>query len=225
LHQWECRKLSRGNLQKIKCETFRKLPLIAFLHSAAEKWLPLLDNSQMRQLSYCQLTDWTTCRLDKSRTGQVVKWTTRGFHWRLCVFLFFGHSRDGELSSLRVDLSARCPVRELAIRELAIRELVYPRVVQYPKNSAFPQIAKLLFARIARQICNRCIAASSVWRPVVPSFLILCGPFSKEKGSSLQFRLTSKSLQHSKCHIILLVDVIGLNLNNPCDSCMDNRTN
>jgi len=32
-----------------------------------------------------------------------------------------------ELSSPRVDQSARCPVRELAIRELA-----YPRVVQLP---------------------------------------------------------------------------------------------
>jgi len=34
----ECRKLSRGNLRKIKCGTFRKLPLIAFPHSAAEKF-------------------------------------------------------------------------------------------------------------------------------------------------------------------------------------------
>jgi len=32
-----------------------------------------------------------------------------------------------ELSSPRVDQSARCPVRELAVRELA-----YPRVVQLP---------------------------------------------------------------------------------------------
>jgi len=34
-----------------------------------------------------------------------------------------------ELSSPRVDQSARCPVRELAIRELA-----YPRVVQLPPS-------------------------------------------------------------------------------------------
>ena len=34
----ECRKLSRGNLWKIKCGTFRKLPIIAFPHSAAEKF-------------------------------------------------------------------------------------------------------------------------------------------------------------------------------------------
>ena len=34
----ECGKLSRGNLQKIKCGTFRKLPIIAFLHTAAEKF-------------------------------------------------------------------------------------------------------------------------------------------------------------------------------------------
>jgi len=34
----ECGKLSRGNLQKIKCGTFRKLPIITFPHSAAEKF-------------------------------------------------------------------------------------------------------------------------------------------------------------------------------------------
>jgi len=34
----ECGKLSRGNLQKINCGTFRKVPLIAFPHSAAEKF-------------------------------------------------------------------------------------------------------------------------------------------------------------------------------------------
>jgi len=34
----ECGKLSRGNLRKIKCRIFRKLPLISFPHSAAEKF-------------------------------------------------------------------------------------------------------------------------------------------------------------------------------------------
>jgi len=34
----ECGKLSRGNLRKVKCETFRKLPLVAFPHSAGEKF-------------------------------------------------------------------------------------------------------------------------------------------------------------------------------------------
>ena len=34
----ECGKLSTGNLWKIMCGTFRKLPLIAFPHSAAEKF-------------------------------------------------------------------------------------------------------------------------------------------------------------------------------------------
>jgi len=33
----ECGKLSRGNLQKIKCGTFRKIPVIAVPHSAAKK--------------------------------------------------------------------------------------------------------------------------------------------------------------------------------------------
>ena len=34
----ECVKLSRGNLRKIKCGTFRKLPLVTFPQSAAEKF-------------------------------------------------------------------------------------------------------------------------------------------------------------------------------------------
>ena len=32
--------------------------------------------------------------------------------------------------------------------------------IQQPKNSAFPQITKLSFARIVQQMCNRCIAVS-----------------------------------------------------------------
>ena len=36
--------------------------------------------------------------------------------------------------------------------------------IPQPKNSAFPRIAKLPFARIAQQMCNRCIAASGVPR-------------------------------------------------------------
>jgi len=34
----ECGKLSTGNLRTIKCGTFRKLPHVAFPHSAAEKF-------------------------------------------------------------------------------------------------------------------------------------------------------------------------------------------
>jgi len=33
----ECGKLLRGNLRKVKCRTFHKLPLIVFPHSATEK--------------------------------------------------------------------------------------------------------------------------------------------------------------------------------------------
>ena len=47
----ECRmwnaKLSRGNLQKIKCRTFRKLPVIAFLHSAVEKFRISVDRTKL----------------------------------------------------------------------------------------------------------------------------------------------------------------------------------
>jgi len=39
----ECSKLSRGNLQKIKCGTFHKLPHIAFQHSAVEKFCASAD--------------------------------------------------------------------------------------------------------------------------------------------------------------------------------------
>jgi len=42
----------------------------------------------------------------------------------------------------------------------AERSANYPLLlfcIPQPKNSAFPQIAKLPFARIAQQMCNRCI--------------------------------------------------------------------
>jgi len=41
----------------------------------------------------------------------------------------------------------------------------------------------------------------------------------------LQFWLTSKSLPHSRCLIISLVDMIGFSLYNQCDSRTDDRTN
>ena len=46
-------------------------------------------------------------------------WLVQSASWLVC-----------KLSSLLIDQSARCPVRELAIRELA-----YPRVVQLPSRS------------------------------------------------------------------------------------------
>jgi len=66
------------------------------------------------------LADWSTRGLDNSRTGQVADWTIRGCHRRLCVlsFPFWRHLRDRELSSRRVDQSARCPVRELSRYQL-----------------------------------------------------------------------------------------------------------
>jgi len=38
LRNADCGRLSKGNLRKNKCGTFRKLPLVAFLHSATEKF-------------------------------------------------------------------------------------------------------------------------------------------------------------------------------------------
>ena len=90
--------------------------------------------------------------------------------------------------------------------------------IPQPKNSAFSQIARLPFARIAQQMCNRCIAASGIPRSLCSIFFVIRLRFAKEQGIVLQFWLTSKSLPHSKCHIISLVSVIGLNANNQCNS-------
>ena len=94
--------------------------------------------------------------------------------------------------------------------------------IPQPKNSAFPRITKLLFARIVQQMCNRCIAASGVLGSFPSVFFVVRLP--KNRAGVLQFRLTSKSLPHSKYHVISLVDVTGFNLYNRCDSRTDNRT-
>ena len=55
----ECGKLSRGNLRKISCGTFCKLPLIASPHSAAEK------NPHFRGLqNYRSLALYNRCETD-----------------------------------------------------------------------------------------------------------------------------------------------------------------
>ena len=51
----ECGKMSRGNLQIIKCGTFRKLPLITFPHSAAEKFRISAD---CKNAGFHQRTSW-----------------------------------------------------------------------------------------------------------------------------------------------------------------------
>jgi len=51
----ECGKLSKGNSWKIRCGMFRKLPIIAFLHSAAEKpWITKLPFARIVQ----QMCNW-----------------------------------------------------------------------------------------------------------------------------------------------------------------------
>jgi len=97
-------------------------------------------NSRIANSRTGHLEDWSTRGLVNSRTGQVADWTTRGCHRRLCVLSFrsFGSMRDRELSSPRVDQSARCPVRELA----------YPRVVQLPLHLCFREtVLNSLFGR------------------------------------------------------------------------------
>jgi len=121
----DCGKLSRGNLRKIRCGTFHKLPLIAFPHSAAEKFRISADHKQT--------------------------------------------------------IRSRCTTDVQPVH-------------------------------------------SSVGRPAVLSFRILVVHLPKNRVIVLQFRLTSKSLPHFKCHVISLVDVIGFNLYNRGDSRTDNRT-
>ena len=70
-------------------------------------------------------------------------------------------------------------------------------------------------------MCNRCIAVSGIPRSLPSVFFMVHLP--QNGVVFLQFRLTSKSLPHSKCHVILLIDVIGFNLHNRCDSHMDDR--
>jgi len=87
---------------------------------------------------------------------------------------------------------------------------------------AFPHSAAKKFHISADRkttVCSHCTTDvqpmhRSIWRPVISSFHVPFGLFAKEHCSLLQFRLTSKSLPYSKYHIISLVDVIGLNLNN-----------
>jgi len=86
----------------------------------------LLDNSRIRQLADCQLTDWTSRGLVNSRTRQLMYWTTCGCHQQLCVLSFRSFGGICETAS--------CPARELAIRELA-----YLQVVQLP--TALPTLS------------------------------------------------------------------------------------
>ena len=95
------------------------------------------------------------------------------------------------------------------------------RILQ-PKNSAFPRITKLPFARIVQQMYNRCLAASGVPGSFPAVFFVVRLP--KNRVVVLQFRLILKSLPHSKCHVISLVNVIGFNLYNRYNSRIDNRT-
>jgi len=105
----------------------------------------------------------------------------------------------------------------------AERSANYPLLlfrIPQPKNSAFLQIAKLPFTRIVQQMCNQCIAASGVPRSFPSVFFVV--RLKKNRVVVLQFRLTSKSLLHFKCHVISLVDVSGFNFYNRCDSHTDN---
>ena len=86
-------------------------------------------NSRIANSRTGHLADWSTRVLDKSRTVQLADAIG---DFACSVFAFGGVCETAscparDLSSPRVDQSAKCPVRELAIRELA-----YPRVVQLP---------------------------------------------------------------------------------------------
>ena len=71
----------------------------------------LLDNSQIRQLADCQLADWTTRELDKSRTGQLADAT--GDFACLVFVLLAASARPRDVHSLSWQ-SARWSIRELS---------------------------------------------------------------------------------------------------------------
>ena len=89
--------------------------------------------------------------------------------------------------------------------------------IPQPKNSAFPQITK-----VVRSSCTTDVQPlhSSVRHPAVLSFRILCGPFATEQGScfiiSTNFKVPS-AFQVS-CHFASRCDWFW------CDSRTDNRT-
>jgi len=92
------------------------------------------------------------------------------------------------------------------------------------KNSAFPWITKLPFACIVQLMCSRSIGVMSDITWCLPS-VFFAVRLTKNRVVFLQFLLTSNSVPHSKYHIISLVNVIGFNLYNRCDSCRDDRMN
>jgi len=84
----------------------------------------------------------------------------------------------------------------------AERSANYPlslfRILQ-PKNSAFPRIAKLPFARIAQQMCNRCEPASGIPGSLPSVFIVVHLPKNRVVFF-LQFRLTYSSTFQVSCH-------------------------
>ena len=93
-----------------------------------------------------------------------------------------------------------------------------PQIIHY--RFATSRRQKIPFARIVQQMCNRLL--SGIPRSLTSVFFVVRSP--KSRVVFLQFQLTSKSLPHSKCHVISLVDVTGFNLYNRCNSRTDDRT-
>jgi len=97
------------------------------------------------------------------------------------------------------------------LRKIKCRTFHKLPLIAFPHFAA-ERIAKLPFARIVQLMCSRSIATSGVTR-CLPSVLFVVH-LPANKVVFLQFLLTSKSVPHSKCHIISLVNVIGFNLCN-----------
>ena len=90
-------------------------------------------NSRIANSRTGRLADWASRGLVNSRTGQLADATV---DFACLVFVLLAACATAscpvrELTSARVDQSARCPVRELAIRKLA-----YLRVIQLPARLA-----------------------------------------------------------------------------------------
>jgi len=113
-HIAECGKLSRGNLRKIKCRMFRKLPLIAFPHSAAENstfpriaklpfarivQLMCSQSTATSGVPWCLLFAFFVVHLPKNR----VVFFTISINFKVCSTFQVSHHFAGQCDWLQVD--------------------------------------------------------------------------------------------------------------------------
>jgi len=147
-----------------------------------------------------QVTDWTTCGLADAAKRTKTKHAKSPVASASCPVRDLSSPRVDqstrcpvrELSSPRVGISVRCTgiFAECGLQNAescqgvicgkssAERSANYPLLlfcIPQRKNSAFLRIAKLQFARVVQQMCNRCIPASGIPRsfPSVGLFFVV----------------------------------------------------